>query len=67
VFESQFKQMSAAMIDAAMVLYDVNRDGRLSFDEWAVYARENDKVQAFVDMLAGPPPRASAPAAAAAS
>jgi hypothetical protein len=54
LFESQFKQLSAVMIDSAMVLYDVNRDGRLSFDEWTVYAREDEKVQDFLTMLSKP-------------
>lgn len=63
-FESQFKQLSAVMIDSAMVLYDVNRDGRLSFDEWTVFARENESVQAFLRMLAKPNALAAAAAVA---
>eukprot|EP00511_Aplanochytrium_stocchinoi_P006497 CAMPEP_0204829190 /NCGR_PEP_ID=MMETSP1346-20131115/7244_1 /ASSEMBLY_ACC=CAM_ASM_000771 /TAXON_ID=215587 /ORGANISM="Aplanochytrium stocchinoi, Strain GSBS06" /LENGTH=188 /DNA_ID=CAMNT_0051958771 /DNA_START=207 /DNA_END=770 /DNA_ORIENTATION=- len=33
-FELEFKTLSKLMTDSAMALYDTNRDGKLSFEEW---------------------------------
>lgn len=44
-FESQFKGLSKLMADSAMALYDTNKDGKLSFEEWLVYTEHDEDVQ----------------------
>ncbi len=43
-FEAEFRPLERCMSDAAMLMYDVNKDGKLSFDEWSAYAREDEAV-----------------------
>ncbi len=43
-FEAELRPLERCMSDAAMLVYDVNKDSKLSFDEWSAYAREDEAV-----------------------
>mmetsp|Transcript_11715 Transcript_11715/g.20859 ORF Transcript_11715/g.20859 Transcript_11715/m.20859 type:complete len:226 (+) Transcript_11715:128-805(+) len=53
-FESDFKALERIMTDASMQLYDTNRDGRLSFEEWKVYALDDRAVRRCFEALSSP-------------
>lgn len=41
----EFKNLSKLMADSAMAMYDVNKDGKLSFEEWLSYTQHDEDVQ----------------------
>lgn len=41
---TNFRALDRMMIDAGMQLYDTNKDGKLSFEEWCVFAREDSAI-----------------------
>ncbi|GBG24543.1 Hippocalcin-like protein 1 [Hondaea fermentalgiana] len=55
-FDEEFAALSKVIGDVGMTLYDQNKDGKLSFDEWCQYAREDDAIRICLD----PAPRAAA-------
>lgn len=64
---SFFKPMTELMVDMALLEYDRDNDGKLSFVEWSRFAQEDRDVTAFVDnmsKLIPPPSSASAGAGA---
>jgi len=50
-FETDFKALSKLMTDSAMAMYDTNRDGKLSFQEWLRYSETDKNVQSCFKAL----------------
>lgn len=45
-FDEDFATLVKIIGDTGMLLYDQNRDGKLSFDEWCQYARDDESISA---------------------
>mmetsp|Transcript_23672 Transcript_23672/g.37791 ORF Transcript_23672/g.37791 Transcript_23672/m.37791 type:complete len:173 (+) Transcript_23672:3732-4250(+) len=50
-FDSDFKSLVKIMTDSGMQLYDVNGDGKLSFEEWCEYAKQDSAVSLCFEAL----------------